>query len=446
MTNLYILDGNLINSMFDYCSDSVYRIFSEKPDLTKSNILCIKSKDAIPNDFLEEENMNIILDLINSLFPYQYNISITNNYRRSAIYKINKNISDKEISLRDLKDNKLEGHYVPVNRSIILPFGDRTVLYYSASNGLRTKSFDITNAIESSLYNIGDDDMLLHPAEVNIELTKNKETIFSNQITFKIEYLTVAKNYNCHSCWQLFNSVLRMIDNPFEQGILRTYINLVKNKEYKDINKFTLFGLACAFPDHGLNMIKTYNPNRFLPKQGTYGHLLCGSFELNGNYSFYYKNSKGAILPIFKEKIDIDEKYRKTWTSGNKLIFDNAFVSNDHTSSEQFTERSTATYLNIYNKNYSGIMTEFNIVDYNLPVTKDININNIYETIDKLIFEIQIYLGQKDPTGEIVECVKEIRDKGFFYNRKYFKISEMLFFNEFNFIETIPNSNNYFKK
>lgn len=444
MINYYLLDGNFINTLSSFCSDSVFRYLSERPNLTKSNILCVKSKDAIPSDFLKKENLEIILDLLNSLYPSQYHISVVPNYRRGNQYKIQKSSYGNKITLEEFLKSNYKG-CVPLDKNILLPFGDRSIIVKGGSKHGFVSTLDPGADGLSGTITFSNLKMLVLPFSYNIIRDEKKTTIFENEITFKIDYLTVAKNYNCHACWQLFNSILRMIDNPFEQGILRTYINLRKNKKYKDQDKFFLFGFACAFPDHDKSMLEFYNQDYFSPKRGTYGHLTNGFYDKDGMHHFYYSKKNKKILPIFKTKIDIDEKYRKSGQK-NRFIYDESYVSEDHTSNEICTERSTGTYINLFNKNYTGVLSEFNIVDYEFVEKEISNINDLYKEVDKFILKANIFLGKVKPSGIIVECIKDLRELGFFKGNKYFKSTEdNNYYNEFNFIEQVEDES-IFKK
>ena len=441
MINLYILNGNFTNDLGSFCSDSVYRMFSEKSDLTKASILCIKSKDSIPNEFLEKENFDIILDLLNSLYPFQYKISVVDNYKKGSVFKMNKKEIGKECLLSKFYNQHKYNACIPVDENIKIPFGDRSAIFKDKT----IKASLIKDGSLNSFLYIKNDKIKVIPFNYEMVCLKEKQTIFDNQITFKIEYLTKAKNYNCHSCWQLFNSVLRMIDNPFEQGILRTYINLRKNKKYKDLNKFFLFGFACAFPDHNINLLDTYDNSYFNPARGTYGHLTTGSYTSEKNHYFRISRNGKSCLPIFKTKIDVDEIYRKNWIS-DKLIFDESLVSENHTSNESFTERSTGAYVNIFNKNYTGVLSEFNIVDYLFNESKPSNISDLYDEVDKYINIANIYIGNVKPEGELFTCIKENRSLGFFKGNKYLKLNNTNnYYNEFNFIEEIKDES-IFKK
>lgn len=446
MINYYLLNGNFINTLSAFCSDGVYRYLSEKPDLTKSNILCVKSKDAIPSDFLEKENLEIILDLLNSLYPSQYHISVVPNYRKGNQYKIARKDYGDKITLRGFLQSDYKA-CEPIDKNILLPFGDRSIIENNSNNKKTAKVItlhqqDNVFTCDTLFTNL---DMLVRPFNYDIIKEDKKTTIFENEITFKIDYLTIAKNYNCHACWQLFNSILRMIDNPFEQGILRTYINLRKNKKYKDQDKFFLFGFACAFPDHNRSMLESYDNNYFSPKRGTYGHLTTGSYDKSGTHYFFYSRNGKYILPIFKTKIDIDEKYRK-FGQEKRFVYDESYVSEDHISNEIWTERSTGTYINLFNRNYTGVLSEFNIVDYPFKEKEASNINDLYEEIDKFITKVNVFLGRVKQTGIIVECIKDLRELGFFKGNKYFKSTEdNNYYNEFNYIEQVKDES-IFKK
>lgn len=436
MTNQYILDGNFLNKLDAFCSDRVFYVLSEKKDLTKSTIYCVKSKDAIDKYILE--NMDIVIDFINSLYPYQYRISICDNYRKSGQYKFVKKYLKKGILNKDFAEYQGQDMigYEPVDKEIILPFGDRTII--GNTNGILNVLDQSTNHYTS--FNYIHNDIEVNAFKYEISKITKKETLYENEITFKIDYLTVSKNFNMHSCWQLFNSVLRMIDNPFEQGILRTYINLVKNKKYKDYNKFFLFGIACAFPDHNKKVFKNYDNDKFKQNQGTYGHLTLSHYNRDGHQILLKKNEK-TYIPVFKTKIDIDEKYRDISKYGN-IIFDESLISEDHTSNIPYTERTTSSCCNVYNKNYSGVLSEFNIVDIPFKIDKKYykgRIDSIYKDIDYFIKIANIYIGNYGEITKIVTCIKENRDKGFFLNRSYYEIDDAHFINEFNIIEEISN-------
>ena len=438
MINYYLLDGNFINTLNSFCSDGVYRQLSERSDLTKANVLCIKSKDAIPQDFLQKENLEIILDLLNSLYPYQYNISVVPNYRRGNQFKIIKNKSGKSMLFKDFVNSKYKA-CIPEDKNIILPFGDRSIIVKNSYGGPRINSLDCRCSDFNTTQKLCGEDLRVIPINYKIERVPDKTTIFENQITFKISYLTKAKNYNCHACWQLFNSVLRMIDNPFENGILRTYINLRKNKKYKDLDKFFLLGFACAFPDHNKQLLKYYHNDMFREKRGTYGHLTSGYYDENGLHYFSFKDGSKFILPIFKAKIDIDEKYRKIGQK-NKFIYDESYVSENHTSDEIYTERCPGTYINLFNIKYTGVLSEFNIVDYLFEESKNSTIDNLYEEVDKYIKKVNYFLGRIKPSGIIVECIKDLKELGFFKGNKYFKFNDdNVYYNEFNYIEEVKD-------
>ena len=91
-------------------------------------------------------------------------------------------------------------------------------------------------------------------------------------------------------------------------------------------------------------------------------------------------------------------------------------------------------------------MSEFNIVDYEFVEKEISNINDLYKEVDKFILKANIFLGKVKPSGIIVECIKDLRELGFFKGNKYFKSTEdNNYYNEFNFIEQVEDES-IFKK